>query len=80
MKADDFIAGADNGTLRDMKSLTCAFWFALHRDELRRGGIRSLTLPSVKKISNVLGNKPLSVAGGLKTGVFLSLDLCSMGV
>lgn len=37
VKADEFLARAEDGRLADMKSLACAFWLALHRDELRSG-------------------------------------------
>jgi len=33
---DDFIERAENGTLKDMKSLVCAFWLNKHRDQIRR--------------------------------------------
>ncbi len=54
MKADDFIKAADEGRIKDMKSLTCAFWFALHRDELRASAPQP-DAPFVKKITNILG-------------------------
>ncbi|TAL39282.1 MAG: NUDIX domain-containing protein [Alphaproteobacteria bacterium] len=37
VKADEFIARAEDGRLMDMKSIACAHWLAVHRDELRKG-------------------------------------------
>lgn len=35
LSSDEFIARAENGALKDMKSLVCAFWLAKNRDMLR---------------------------------------------
>jgi ADP-ribose pyrophosphatase len=53
VKADEFLARAEDGRLRDMKSLACAFWLALHRDELRKPADPDTAIE--KKITNVLG-------------------------
>jgi ADP-ribose pyrophosphatase len=37
VKAEEFIQRAEDGRLKDMKSIACAHWLALHRDELRKG-------------------------------------------
>lgn len=36
VSADEFIARAESGELKDMKSLVCAFWLSKHRDDLRK--------------------------------------------
>lgn len=36
LKSDEFIARAENGEIKDMKSLVLAFWLAQHRDELKQ--------------------------------------------
>lgn len=35
ISADEFIARSKDGRIKDLKSLTLAFWFAAHRDELK---------------------------------------------
>ena len=35
LKADEFIARAENGQITDMKTLVAAFWLAQHRTEIR---------------------------------------------
>ena len=36
LKSDEFIARAESGEIKDMKSLVLAFWLAQHRDELKQ--------------------------------------------
>ena len=56
ISADEFIARAEDGRLRDMKSLASAFWLALHRDELRQTAPEvDTSSPLDKKISRILG-------------------------
>lgn len=56
ISADEFIARAEDGRLRDMKSLASAFWLALHRDELRqKAPDADAPSPLDKKISRILG-------------------------
>jgi ADP-ribose pyrophosphatase len=51
--ADDFIARAEDGRLRDMKSLAFAFWLALNRDELKKEAALAQDAPAAKKIANI---------------------------
>lgn len=36
MTADEFISRAENGAIKDMKSLVCAFWLAKNRDRIQK--------------------------------------------
>lgn len=51
--ADEFIARAEDGRLRDMKSLAMAFWLALNRDSLKQAAAQPEP-PAAKKIANIL--------------------------
>lgn len=57
ISADEFIARANDGRLKDMKSLASAFWLALHRDELREG-----TAPETSLADKISGVTPSSTA------------------
>lgn len=52
--ADEFIARAEDGRLRDMKILAFAFWFALNRDSLKKEATAEQGAPTAKKIANIL--------------------------